>query len=172
MIHDDVAILRTWNRSDKAEEGFVYGCWLNSYRRSPNYSRMPSADYYAWYRSALDRLFTNNDTNVYIIESKSHPGMYIGFVCMSRFRHLPVLHYVFVKGGKVGGYRQLGFAKWALQKLGINSESKLLYTSYVPALVKRLQAMVAHAEFCAIEEFLQTGREGSHGAIQTRDSAA
>ena len=169
MIHDEVAILRTWNRADSAEEGFVYGCWLNSYRKSPNYARVPSANYYAWYRNALNRLFQDNNTNVYIIESKQHPGQYLGFVCMSRIAHLPVLHYVFVKGGKKGGYRQLGFAKWALKKLGLGKESKLLYTSHIPPLVRYLKTQVAHAEFCAIEEFLQEGR---HGKIQTGNQTA
>lgn len=169
MIHDDVAILRTWNRSDKAEEGFVYGCWLNSFRKSPNYARVPSANYYAWYRSSLDRLFQDADTNVYILESKSHPGQYLGFVCMSRMGSLLVLHYVFIKGGKKGGFRKLGFAKWALEKLGLREDSKLLYTSHIPPLARYLKTQIPSAEYCAIEEFLQEGRDGT---IQTRNSAA
>lgn len=148
-------VLRPMQPSDQS---FVYNTWLNHFRQG---LRVPKTSYYEHYVPVIRRVLEHRETGVIVAANPVNPTAIYGWLCWSQAGRVPLIHYVYVRGG-TPNLRRLGIG-WALfcEAMGIErprsggiAPVEVAYTFNAPA-AKYLSQRVAHAEHVPVEEYLR-----------------
>lgn len=127
-----------FREAEATDLGFVFQTWLDEFRDSNAAGVIPMPDYYRVYRDVLRFVLKRPGIKLWVAH---HPGLspeskadLHGFACVELGDHVPVIHFVYVKGRR----RRKGIARRLLAAMGVDASEPYLYTFRTEFAAKHL----------------------------------